>query len=89
MACIGPSLQIDDQSLALRLQLEEIEAQRELQSGKWTQDSPPDFALAFDDFEVAVCLELADEVNHLSHHETNLMPFVLKLCKSRQHHYSV
>jgi len=24
---------------------------KELQSGKWTADSPPDFALAFDDFE--------------------------------------
>ncbi|KAK3171715.1 hypothetical protein OEA41_003799 [Lepraria neglecta] len=51
MACADPFLQLDDQSFALQLQLEEIEAQRELQSGKWTEDSPPDFALAFDDFE--------------------------------------
>lgn len=50
MAC-ATSFQLDDQSLALQLQLEEIEAQRELQSGKWVEDSPPDFALAFDDFE--------------------------------------
>ncbi|TVY20532.1 ATP-dependent RNA helicase DEAH12-like protein [Lachnellula arida] len=52
MACVDPFLQFDDQSFALQLQLEEIEAQRELQSGKWREDSPPDFALAFDDFEV-------------------------------------
>ena len=51
MACADPFLQLDDQSFALQLQCEEIEAQRELQSGKWTEDSPPDFALAFDDFE--------------------------------------
>lgn len=51
MACADPFLQLDDQSFALQLQLEEIEAQRELQSGKWTEDSPPDFTLAFDDFE--------------------------------------
>ena len=42
--------QFDDESFALQLQLEENEAQRELQSGKWTEDRPPDFALAFDDF---------------------------------------
>ncbi|KAL9123769.1 MAG: hypothetical protein Q9217_006834 [Psora testacea] len=51
MACADPFLQLDDQSFALQLQLEEIEAQHELQSGKWTEDSPPDFALAFHDFE--------------------------------------
>ncbi|TVY36667.1 putative E3 ubiquitin-protein ligase [Lachnellula occidentalis] len=51
MACADPFFQLDDQSFALQLQLEEIEAQRELQSGKWREDSPPDFALAFDDFE--------------------------------------
>ena len=51
MACVDPFLQFDDESFALQLQLEEIEAQRELQSGKWTEDSPPDFAVAFDDFE--------------------------------------
>jgi len=51
MACADPFLQLDDQSFALQLQLKEIEAQRELQSGKWTENSLPDFALAFDDFE--------------------------------------
>ena len=51
MACADPSLRLGDQSFALQLQLEEIEAQRELQSGKWTEDSAPDFALAFDDFK--------------------------------------
>lgn len=51
MACADPFLQLDDQSFALQLQCEEIEAQRELQSGKWTEDSRPDYALAFDNFE--------------------------------------
>jgi hypothetical protein len=51
MACVDPFLQFDDERFALQLQLEEIQAQRKLQSGKWTEDSPPDFALAFDDFE--------------------------------------
>jgi hypothetical protein len=51
MACVDPFLQFDDESFALELQLKEIAAQRELQTGKWTEDSPPDFVLAFDDFE--------------------------------------
>jgi hypothetical protein len=51
MACVNPFLQLDDQSLALQLQLEEIDSQLERQSGKWAEDSPPDFALAFNDFE--------------------------------------
>ena len=51
MACANPLLQLDDQSFALQLQLEEINAQRELQTGKWAEDSPPDFVMAFDDFE--------------------------------------
>jgi hypothetical protein len=50
MACVDSFLQFDDESFALQLQLEEIEAQRELQSGKWIEDRPLDFALAFDDF---------------------------------------
>ena len=54
MACADPFLQLDDQSFALQLQLKEIEAQRELQSAKWTEDSPPDFASASDDFEAEV-----------------------------------
>jgi hypothetical protein len=51
MACVDPFLQLDDQSFALQLQLEEIKAQCELQSGKWREDSPLDYALAFNDFE--------------------------------------
>lgn len=51
MAYVNPFLQFDNESFALALQLEEIEAQRELQSGKWTENNPPDFALAFNDFE--------------------------------------
>lgn len=51
MACVDPFLQFDDESFALDLQLKEIAAQRELQSGKWTEDNPPDYVLAFDDFE--------------------------------------
>ena len=54
MACADPFLQLDDESFALQLQLEEIKAQRELQSGKWTEDSPPDFALAFNDFKAGL-----------------------------------
>ncbi|MCJ1460912.1 hypothetical protein MMC28_011294 [Mycoblastus sanguinarius] len=50
MACADLFPQFDDESFALQLQLEENEAQRELQSGKWTEDRPPDFVLAFDDF---------------------------------------
>ncbi|KAI9047423.1 hypothetical protein LZ554_008867 [Drepanopeziza brunnea f. sp. 'monogermtubi'] len=51
MASVNPFLQLDDESFALQLQLEEIEAQRELQSGKWTEGNPPDFSVAFDNFE--------------------------------------
>lgn len=64
MACVDPFLQFDDESFALELQLKEIAAQRELQSGKWTEDNPPDFALAFDDFEAELkkALLLIDNV---------------------------
>lgn len=51
MAFDDPVLEFDDQSFALQLQLDEIEAQRELRSGKWTEDNPPDYVVAFDDFE--------------------------------------
>lgn len=51
MADVDPLLQFEDESLALQLQLNEIEIQRELQTGKWTENTSPDFALAFDDFE--------------------------------------
>ena len=47
MACAD---QFDDESFALQLQLQEIETQRELQSGKWPEDRPPDFVLASNDF---------------------------------------
>ena len=50
MACADLFLQLDEESFALQLQLEENEAQRELHSGKWAEDRPPDFVLAFDDF---------------------------------------
>lgn len=50
MACADPFLQFDDNSFALQLQLEEIEALREVQTGKWTEGRPPDFVVAFDDF---------------------------------------
>ena len=51
MACADLFHQFNDESFALQLQLEENEAQRELQSGKWTKDRPPDVVLAFDDFQ--------------------------------------
>ncbi|EHL00676.1 hypothetical protein M7I_3420 [Glarea lozoyensis 74030] len=44
-------LQLDDESLALKLQIEEVEAQRERQTGKWAEGNPPDHALAFDNYE--------------------------------------
>lgn len=50
MACVDPYTQSEDESLALRLQLEENEAQRELQSGKWIEGHPPDSVIAFEDF---------------------------------------
>jgi hypothetical protein len=51
MSCIDPSARLDDESFALQLQIEEIEYQRERQTGKWTEGNPPDFSLAFDAFE--------------------------------------
>ena len=50
MECTDLFDQFDDESFALQLQLQETEAQRELRSGKWPEDRPPDSALAFDDF---------------------------------------
>ena len=50
MAGCDPLFQLDNQSLALKLQLEDLEAHRTFQSGKWTEDNPPDFAVAFDIF---------------------------------------
>lgn len=51
MSRVDHRLQLDDQSFTLQLQLEEINFQLALQSGKQTEDSPPDFALAFNGFE--------------------------------------
>lgn len=42
--------QFNDESFTLQLQLEENEAQRELQSGKQTEDHRLDFVLVFDNF---------------------------------------
>ena len=50
MACADLCLQLDDESFALNLQLEEIATQRQLQAGKWTADHPPDIVLAFDNY---------------------------------------
>ena len=50
MACADLFHEFNDESFALQLQLKENEAQRELQSSKWTEDRPPDVVLAFDDF---------------------------------------
>lgn len=46
-----PDCPPNDEILALKLQLEEIDVQRETQSGKWPENSPPDFELAVRDFE--------------------------------------
>lgn len=51
MACVAPFSQFTDESFALQLQLEEIEAQRELQTGKWAEYSPPGYVAAYDDWE--------------------------------------
>ena len=48
---VACNISFDDDIFALTLQLEEVEAQLERQTGKWREDSPPDFALAFVDFE--------------------------------------
>lgn len=51
MVFVDPFARFDAESFALKLQLEEIEAQRERQTGKWIENNPPDFVLAFDSFE--------------------------------------
>ena len=68
MACADPFLQSDDESFALQLQLDEIEAQHELRSGKWNEDRPPDFILAIDDFhaELKKAIRLVEDLR-LSH----------------------
>ena len=48
---LAHAIPFDDDIFAITLQLEEIEAQRERETGKWRADSPPDYALSFLDFE--------------------------------------
>ena len=54
----------DDESYAIQLQLEENEAQRERQAGKWNEDRPPDFTVACDDFhaELKKALSLVEDL---------------------------
>ncbi|CAI6088456.1 unnamed protein product [Clonostachys chloroleuca] len=51
MSCVDPPIHLDDDSLALQIQLEEVQGQREHQSGKWVEGNPPDYAIAFEIFE--------------------------------------
>ncbi|KAL2037671.1 hypothetical protein N7G274_009616 [Stereocaulon virgatum] len=55
---------LDDESYAIQLQLEENEAQRERQTGKWNKDRPPDFTVIFDDFqaELKKALSLVEDL---------------------------
>ncbi len=56
-------LYLDDQNFALQIQLEEIHAQCEGQHGKWHEDSPPDFVLAFHSFEdeLQKCIDIVND----------------------------
>jgi hypothetical protein len=54
MACTDQHILLNDHQFALQLQLQEIETQRQSYSGKWVEGSPPDYALAFENFEVEV-----------------------------------
>ncbi|KAF4126124.1 IBR protein [Geosmithia morbida] len=49
---MNPFAPFDAESYALQLQIDEIEAQRANQKGKWTADRIPDYVFAFDAFEV-------------------------------------
>ncbi|CAG9948525.1 unnamed protein product [Clonostachys rosea f. rosea IK726] len=51
MSCVDPPIHLNDDSLALQIQLEEVQGQREHQSGKWVEGNPPDYAIAFEMFE--------------------------------------
>lgn len=51
MASADISTNLADEAFALQLQLDEIQAQRERQTGKWPESSPPDILLAFAEFE--------------------------------------
>lgn len=63
MACPDSLLYLDDQNLALQIQLGEIHAQYEGQHGKWHEDSPPDFVLAFKSFEAELqkCIDIIED----------------------------
>ena len=54
----------EDDIFAFNLQLEEIKVQRELQTGKWREDSAPDFSIAFEDFaaEVRTALQIIEDM---------------------------
>lgn len=54
MACTDQPILLHDHQFALELQLQDIETQRQSHSGKWAEGSPPDYALAFEDFEAEV-----------------------------------
>lgn len=64
MTCLDQLTRFNDESLALKLQLAEIEAQRKLQTGKWPQHNPPDLVIAFDDFagELQRALHLVEDL---------------------------
>jgi len=64
MACADISIHLADEDLALRLQLEEIEAQRACQTGKWVEGNTPDPLLAFNEFEAEIkqALSLSQDV---------------------------
>ncbi|KAK0386748.1 hypothetical protein NLU13_6584 [Sarocladium strictum] len=54
MACTDQLILLDDHQFALQLQLQEIDTQRQSHSGKWAEGSPPDYELAFENFEAEV-----------------------------------
>jgi hypothetical protein len=55
---------LDNDIIAFNLQLEEIQTQQELHTGKWREDHPPDFAVAFADFaqEVRNALQIVEDI---------------------------
>merc|ERR1711977_651099 len=75
MACADISIHLADEDLALRLQLEEIEAQRACQTGKWVEGNTPDPLLAFNEFEAEIkqALSLSQDVK-LAHSTALIRP---------------